>query len=401
VPILLAGVLLSCSHEAKESDAVVSVDSAMAVQKTLQRTVTADAILYPLHQAALVPKISAPVTKFYIHRGSHVRRGQLLAVLENRDLSAGAEQSKGEYEQAQASYATATAATVPEEVQKAQLEATAAKQSLEAEEKVYLNRKNLYEQGALPRKELDQAAVALTQARNQYEIAQRHLQALLNVGRAQELKAAQGQLTAAQGKYKNAAAQLSYSEIRSPIDGVVTDRPLYAGEMATAGTSLLTVMDISRVIAKSHIPESEARLLKPGDRATISLSGESEPVQAKVTIVSPALDPGSTTLEVWVEAANPQDKLKPGSAVKISVMARSIPDAVVIPAGALLTDHDGSTAVMVVGTDGRAHRREVKTGIRENNEIQIVDGVKSGERVVTAGAYGLPDNTRVQLASST
>jgi len=376
---------------------VVSVESALVQRTQLQRTVTAEAILYPLHQAALVPKISAPVEKFYVNRGSHVRKGQLLALLENKDLSAAAQQSKGEFEQAQAAYETTTAASVPEEVQKAQLDAQAAKQSLEAEQKVYAAREDLYKQGALPRKELDAAAVSLTQARNTYEIAQQHLNSLLKTSKAQELRSAQGQLAAAKGKYQSAQAQLSYSDIRSPISGVVTDRPLYPGEMATAGTPLLTVMDLSHVIAKAHIPQTEAALLKVGDAAQIGAPGLSEALSGKVAVVSPALDPNSTTVEVWVDARNPRQELKPGTSVHISMLAQTIPDALTVPASAVLTESDGTTSIMVIGNDGRAHQRDVKTGVRQDNQVQIVSGLKAGERIVTTGAYGLPDNTRVQL----
>ncbi|HKU23769.1 MAG TPA: efflux RND transporter periplasmic adaptor subunit [Terriglobales bacterium] len=394
---LLALLSFGCSGGEKEKEPVVSVESALVQRTRLQRTVTAEAILYPLHQAALVPKISAPVEKFYVNRGSHVRKGQQLALLENKDLSAAAQQSKGEFEQAQAAYETTTTASVPEEVQKAQLDAQAAKQSLEAEQKVYTARENLYKQGALPRKELDAAAVSLTQARNTYEIAQQHLNSLLTTSRAQELKSAQGQLAAAKGKYQSAQAQLSYSDIRSPISGVVTDRPLYPGEMATAGTPLLTVMDLSHVIAKAHIPQTEAALLKVGDAAQIDASGLSEPLPGKVAVVSPALDPNSTTVEVWVDARNPRQALKPGTSVRISMLAQTIPDALTVPAIAVLTESDGTTSVMVIGNDGRAHQRDVKTGVRQDNQVQIVSGLKAGERVVTTGAYGLPDNTRVQL----
>lgn len=394
---LLALLSFGCSGGEKEKEPVVSVESALVQRTRLQRTVTAEAILYPLHQAALVPKISAPVEKFYVNRGSHVRKGQQLALLENKDLSAAAQQSKGEFEQAQAAYETTTTASVPEEVQKAQLDAQAAKQSLEAEQKVYTARENLYKQGALPRKELDAAAVSLTQARNTYEIAQQHLNSLLKTSRAQELKSAQGQLAAAKGKYQSAQAQLSYSDIRSPISGVVTDRPLYPGEMATAGTPLLTVMDLSHVIAKAHIPQTEAALLKVGDAAQIDASGLSEPLPGKVAVVSPALDPNSTTVEVWVDARNPRQALKPGTSVRISMLAQTIPDALTVPAIAVLTESDVTTSVMVIGNDGRAHQRDVKTGVRQDNQVQIVSGLKAGERVVTTGAYGLPDNTRVQL----
>jgi len=394
---LLALLSFGCSGKEKEKEPVVSVESALVQRTRLQRTVTAEAIVSPLHQAALVPKISAPVKKFYINRGSHVRQGQLLAVLENKDLSAAAEQSKGEFEQAQAAYETTTVASVPEEVRKAELDAQAAKQNLEAEQKVYAARQDLYKQGALPRKELDAEAVTLTQARNNYEIAQQHLNSLLKTSKAQELRSAQGQLAAAKGKYQGAAAQLSYSEIRSPISGVVTDRPLYPGEMATAGTPLLTVMDLSHVIAKAHIPQAEAALLKVGDTATVSAPGLEDPIPGKVSVVSPALDPNSTTVEVWVDARNPHQELKPGTSVSISMLAQTIPDALTVPAAAVLTEPDGTTSVMVIGDDSRAHQRDVKTGVRQENQIQIVSGLKAGERVVTAGAYGLPDNTRVQL----
>jgi RND family efflux transporter MFP subunit len=204
-------------------------------------------------------------------------------------------------------------------------------------------------------------------------------------------------LAAAKGKYQGAAAQLSYSEIRSPISGVVTDRPLYPGEMATAGTPLVTVMDLSHVIAKAHIPQAEAALLKVGDTANVSAPGLEDPIPGKVSVVSPALDPNSTTVEVWVDARNPHQELKPGTSVSISMLAQTIPDALTVPAAAVLTEPDGTTSVMVIGDDSRAHQRDVKTGVRQQNQIQIVSGLKAGERVVTAGAYGLPDNTRVQL----
>ena len=389
-----------CSKGEKEKQPVVTVESALARRTNLQRVVSAEAIVSPLRQATLVPKISAPVKQFYVQRGSRVRQGQLVAILENRDLKAAAEEAKGEYQQAQATYANTQTATVPEELQKAELDLKAARQDLEAQQRIYAARQNLYRQGALPRKDLDAAGVALTQARNTYDIAQRHFHALVKTGKAQELKAAQGQLSAAQGKYQAAEAQLSYSEIRSPISGVVTDRPLYPGEMAAAGTPLLTVMDLSHVIAKAHIPQADAELLKVGDAGTVSAPGLSQPVPARVTVVSPALDPNSTTVEVWVEAANPQHELRPGSSVHISMVAQTIPDALTVPASAVLTEPDGTTSVMVVGSDGRAHQRDVKIGVRQDNEVQVVSGLNSGERVVTVGAYGLPDNTPVQLQAS-
>jgi HlyD family secretion protein len=391
-----AALQAGCSKE-KTVEPSVPVQVTPVEKTTVQQIVSAEAILFPLQQSALVPKISAPVKTFYVKRGGRVRKGQLLAVLENRDLSAAAEENKGSYEQAQAAYTTTTAASLPEELQKATADVDSASKALEAQQKVYVSREELFKQGALPRKELDQSAVDLTNARNTYELARRHLDALQAVGKEQTLKSAAGQLQSAEGKYHGSEAQLSYSEIRSPIDGVITDRPLYPGEMAAAGTPLLTVMDTSQIIAKAHIPQEQAQLLKVGDRATLTVPGEVKPVEGKVTIVSPALDPNSTTVEVWVQVKNPEQRLKPGSNVQVSMVAQVVPDALVVPGSALLTASDGATTVLLVGSDGRAHQQAVKTGIKQGDEVQVVEGLKEGQQVVASGAYGLPDNTKITV----
>jgi HlyD family secretion protein len=397
--ISLTGALLwlpGCSKE-KADEPTVSVQVAAVEKKTLERTVTADAILFPLQQAAIVPKISAPVKKFYVKRGSRVRKGQLLAVLENRDLAAAAQENKGAYDQAQAAYATTTAASLPEEIQKAQLDVQVAKEAMDAAQKVFANRQALFNQGALPRRDLDQASVNLVQARSQYDIAEKHLNSVLEVSKKQELKSAAGQLESAKGRYLGAEAQLNYSEIRSPIDGSVTDRPLYAGEMPASGAPLITVMDLTQVIARAHIPQEDAALLKVGDKASIIAPAEQETVPGKVTVVSPALDPNSTTVEIWVQAKNPSQRLKPGSSVKVSMVAQTVPDALVVPVAAVLTAPDGSTSVMMVGEDGRAHQKPVKLGIKQADNVQIAEGLQAGQRVVTTGVYGLPDNVKLNV----
>jgi len=400
--ILAAALLptIGCSGEGKEQEPVVPVEIVSVEKGILQQKVAADAVLFPLAQSALVPKISAPVKKFLVNRGSRVRAGQLLAVLENRDLAAATQESKGTFDQAEATYTATTAADLPQELQKAQLDAQAAKQALAAQQKIYDSRKELFQEGALPRKELDQAGVDLTNARNQYEIAEKHFEALNAIGKQQTLKSAKGQLESAQGKYEGAAAQLAYSEIRSPIDGFVTDRPLYPGEMATAGTPLLTVMDTSQVVARAHIPQHSAALLKVGDKAEIIVPGMDKPVPAKVAVVSPALDPNSTTVEVWVQAKNPGGGMKPGSSVQVSMIARTLPDALTVPAESLLTAPDDTTSVMLVGSDDHAHQKQVKTGIRDGDRVQIAEGLQAGDRVVGSGAYGLPDNSKVTASEN-
>ncbi len=359
---------------------------------------TGDAVLSPRAQAALSPRITAPVRKLYVQRGSHVRPGQLLAVLDNRDLKAAALDSQGSYDQAQAAYNTTTRAAIPEDYQKAKLDLDTATTNLALAQRVYDSRLNLFQQGAIPGRDVDTAKSSLVQAQSAYDIAKAHFDSMKAFARQDAVKTAQGQLISAEGKYKGAEAQLSFSEIHSPIAGVVTDRPLYAGETAPAGTPLITVMDTSAMIAKTHLPEQEASQLKVGQPATMQVPGIEEPVPAKVSVVSPALDPGSTTLEVWVEAPNPDGKLKAGTPVHVAITSRTVPNAVVIPKEAMTTAPDGKTTVMVIGADSVAHTREIQPGIVEDGRVQVVSGLKPGENVVSVGAYAMADGTKVKVA---
>ena len=400
--LLLCSVALlyGCGGGEKEPEPIVTVQVTPAKRGPIEQTVSAEAVVSPLQQAVITPKITSTISKFYVQRGSHVKQGQILAVLENADLEGAAEQSKGEFEQAEAGYATTTGASLPEQIQKAELEAAAAKAAYDAQKKVYDARKDLFDQSAIPRRDLDSAEVALAQARSQNEQAQKQLVDLEKLGKEQTLKSASGQLSAAKGKYLNAKAQLSYSEIRSPIDGVVTDRPLFQGELATANQPLLTVMDTSKLIAKAHIAQDEAVELKVGDAAELSFEGLDDPIKSRVMLISPALDPGSTTIEVWIEAIKPGAALKPGMNVSIEAVAKSVENALVVPASAVYKNPETGDYVQLAGSDGKAHLVKVQVGIRSKELAEIQSGLKEGDAVITVGGYALPDGTKIKIEAA-
>ncbi|HME59130.1 MAG TPA: efflux RND transporter periplasmic adaptor subunit, partial [Terracidiphilus sp.] len=295
---------------------------------------------------------------------------------------------------------TATQAQVPEDTQKAEADVAQTKANLDLNLSIVKNRKQLFAEGAIPGRDLDTAQAALVQAQAAYNAAIKHLESVRSVSREAALKAAQGQLTSAEGKFKGAAAQVSYSEIRSPINGVVTDRSLFAGETAAAGTPLLTVMDTSSLLAKTHVAQSLAQRMKVGDKALVTVKGLSEPVTAKVALISPALDPGSTTVEVWVKIDNKAGKLKVGTQVKLSITGGTDAHAWQIPASSILTAQDGSKSVMVVGVDGAAHSKPVTLGLEDAENVQITSGLAPSDLVIIGGAYGLEDGVKVKVGSA-
>ena len=208
--------------------------------------------------------------------------------LEDRDLQGSALDSKGAVTSAQAAYTTATQATIPEDVQKAKLDVDQARANLEVANRTAEERKHLLAQGAIAGRDVDTAVAAAVQAQDTYDNALKHLQSVENTTRKTNAQAAEGQLTSAQGRFINAEAQISYANLRSPIDGVVTDRPLFPGETASAGSPVITVMDSSSLLAKLHIAQSAAQKLKIGGAADLFIPGLDDPQAATISLISPA-----------------------------------------------------------------------------------------------------------------
>jgi HlyD family secretion protein len=393
--LLLAACGKKAEKEAAEGEAPTPVLLETAVRGAVDYMVTADAVLYPINQANVTPKISAPVKRMLVNRGDHVKAGQVIAELESGDLAAAANESNSQYQQTQASYQMISGAIVLEDKGKAQADVQVAQQVLEAAQKLYDNRVALQREGALAQKLVDDAKVALAQARGQLETAQRHLEALNTVSQRETIRGAQAQMSAAKAHYDNAEVQLSYAKIRSPISGVVADRSVYAGEMPASGTPIISIVDISQVVARANIPVKEASMIRVGRPARIT--GPEGDLAGKVTVVSPAVDPNTTTVEVWVQVANPGEKLKPGASVRVAIIADTIQNTIVIPASALLNADDGGQKVMVVTSDSKAHERRVSVGIRQGARVQIVSGLQDGEQVVVSGGLGLEDKAKVSI----
>src|SRR5262249_55717168 len=145
----------------------------------------------------------------------------------------------------------------------------------------------------------------------------------------------------------------------------------------------------SQVIARAHVAQDEAKQLKVGDMANLLPNDGGGPMPGKVTVISPALDPSSTTVEIWVQADNKAGRVKAGTSMRVEMIAQTVPDALVIPQAAVLTSPSRNTSVMVVDSENKPQRKPVTLGIRDGGNVQVREGLQSGERVVTVGAFEL------------
>jgi HlyD family secretion protein len=392
---VLAGCGKDDKKDEKAAEAPTTVMVETAVFGAIDHVVTADAVLYPINQANVTSKISAPVKRVLVNRGDHVRAGQVIAELESADLSASANESRNQYEQAQASYQTLTGATVPEDKTKAQADVQSAQQTFDAARKLYDNRVALQKEGALAQKLVDDAKVAMVQAQSQVETSRRHLEALNQVSQREAIRGAEAQVNAAKAHFDNAAIQVGYAQVRSPISGIIADRAVYPGEMPASGSPLMAIVDISKIVARTNVPVKEASAIKVGRPARIA--GPDGDLPGVVTVVSPSVDPSTTTVEVWVQAENPGERLKPGGTAHVTIIAETIQNTMIVPATALLNSDDGTPKVMVITPDNVAHERRVSVGVRQGDRVQIVSGLQTGEQVVTSGGLGLEDKAKVKI----
>jgi len=396
----LAACLLAASgcskKEESETEAPAPVQVTAVTQEPIRHIVAGDGVLFPQDQTGVMPNISKPVLKFYANRGDHVKQGQLLAVLESRDLAAAVANAKSQLNQAELNLHTVELASVPESVVKAETDVESDKQQLDAAQKLLDSQTELFRQGALAGRRVDEARVQFVTAKTQLQAAQEHLRALNSVSKGDQISTAQAQVQAAQAQLLSADAQLGYAQIHSPISGVVADRPIYEGDMAVPGTPLITVMDISRVVARVNIPQSQGSLVKAGQAAELVQADSGQQFAGRVIIVSPATDANSTTIQVWIQADNPGEKLKPGASVHAKIITEEFKNATTVPAVAILPGETGGTAVLVI-IDSVAHRRAVQVGVREGDKVQILNGCRPGEEVVTVGGLGVDDKGKVKV----
>jgi multidrug efflux pump subunit AcrA (membrane-fusion protein) len=404
---LFAACLLGASgcskapqEAAADATAPAPVQVTAVTEDSIRRTVTADGVLFAKNQWNVMPNITAPVARFLVNRGDVVKKDQLLAVLENRALVANVEANKGQVEQAQANLRNTENATIPEAIVKAQTDVESDQEQYDAAKKVLDSRQELLKEGALSRKLVEDAAVTFTQAKAQLDTAKEHLRDLQTAGKQAQIDQAKAQVTAAQGQLRQAESQVAYSEVRSPEAGVIADRPLYPGDIAQAGTPLMVVMDVSSLVARVNVPAADASGIKAGQDATVTIADTGENIPAKVHVVSPATDLNSATVQVWVEAANPERKLKAGAAVHVAIVTEIIKNAMLIPVAAVLPGETGGTAVLVIDSDQVAHRRAVQLGIKQGDKVQVLSGVAQREDVVIVGGLGIDDKQKVKVVQA-
>jgi membrane fusion protein, multidrug efflux system len=190
--------------------------------------------------------------------------------------------------------------------------------------------------------------------------------------------------------------ELSHTAIRAPIDGVVSKRLIKVGNTVNTSEPAFVVTSLDPLLAVLHVPERELARLAVGQPASIAVDALSgSRFQGRIARVSPVIDAGTGTFRATVEVSGEETPLMPGMFARVSIVHDTRENALLVPVQAVIAE-DARTSVFVV-RDGAAERRDVRTGYRNNGEVEILAGLEQNELVVVTGQAALRTDTRVQV----
>ncbi len=393
-------LLAGCGGHQEEGAAkkpIVAVRTAVAEGASVELTLRAPATIYPREQVNITPRVTGVIRELKARKGDLVTAGATLAILENRELTAQTDEAKAMLADAQANLDKTRKGTGPTDMERAKGQVETTRAMHNQAQKLYERRKSLFDQGAIPSRDLLLSETELSTAKTNLDVALRSIQLLEQQSQGQDIRMAEAKVEQAKSRLTAVTAQLQYAELRAPFAGPITEQFQYAGDLAQPSAPIFTLVDLSVVSARAQVPEADAGRARIGQPCNFT-SGESESQSfaGRVGVISRAVDVQRRTVEIWCEIANPASPLRAGAFGNVAFQTGQLKNTVLVPITALqLEEGTRKGTVLVVDGANLAHRREVEVGELVGDKRVVLTGLKAGETVVTEGGYELPDGTKL------
>ncbi|MEO5926216.1 MAG: efflux RND transporter periplasmic adaptor subunit [Bryobacteraceae bacterium] len=399
-----AMLAVSCSKPAEEEaepKPVVAVKVVKAETQDLTVVVTAPATIFPREQANVTSRMTAPIQTIRVRKGEAVKSGQSLATLDHSDLDAQRVDAQAQLADAQATLERTQQGTIPADLDQKRGAIQLAEAALNQAQLNADRRAQLFQEGAIPQRDLLQAQTDLAQAKTTRDVAKRALDFAETQTNDRDIRSARARVDSARAKVTLAETQLQYTEIRAPFSGTISDQFVFAGDLADTTRPLFQIMDLAVVNAHAQVPEDEARSVHPGQGCSfVPVDTSLGTFTGTVTVINQAVDAQRRTVEIWCQIDNPNARLNGNVFGEVHIIVRQISKAVVVPIAAIEIQQGQSMGtVLVVDDKNIAHRVEVEPGEKSGGMIQLKSGVKAGDTVVIEGGYALPDGTAVQVGA--
>lgn len=379
-------VISHSDRAAKNSSALTnaSVQSYRAERRDMMRTISLSGQTVPLAQVDLSTKYAGNITAVYVDLGDTVEPGQVLLEQDPVDTSLQLSQNRAAWAQAAAETKSAQSQFYSD-LQKAQVEYATAKMN-------YNRYVILKDEGAVSQKDLDTMYQALIVAKAALDNLQ-----LQNVGDTPALIAGK-QAAQAKAKYTvdSLSKQLEDLTIRAPRHGVISYRNAEAGAMAAANTKVLTITDTSGIYIDCPVAEADVAAIQPGMTVSVSVESLANTYDGTITYVSPAMDPTNKTYIVRITLSNPDNLLRGGMFAQSSLEVLQRRNTLFVPKDALV-EQNGISQLYVINPDNTIAIRTVKTGLRNDNYVEILEGLSDGEQIATTNLARLRDGVSVTI----
>lgn len=345
-----------------------AVQVVAAAEDRITRMIEANGTLAAKDSVVLAMKVSGRLAELTVDLGDRVKQGQLLARLETTDLRLAVDQATAGLQQARSRLGLPVDGSeervVPERT-------PSVRQANAALTEARLKRdraQQLFDQKLIARSDYDAAAAAFQIADGAY------LDAL------EEIRNRQALLRQRRSELEMATQQLAYAVLAAPITGAIAERSASVGQYVTAGTPILTILNVNPLRLRVPVPERAAAGVRQGQQVRLRIDAQSRLYYGRVTRLSPAIDETNRTLLVEAEIPNDDGALRPGTFVRAELLAENPELAIFVPASALVS-FAGLEKVLTV-ENGKSVEKIVRTGYREAGRIEIVEGLRAGELVV-------------------
>ena len=324
------------------------------------------------HVAVIGPVNEGRIVRLYAGQGTRVRKGQKLADLESADI----DQAEADYLKALADYENALRSSTAE---------------IKLAQESYDRNKLLFEQKVTAGKNLQAAEHDLEVAKAAGENSVNGTKAALTAARRHLLILGLSNATIdALAKKTDLAATFS---LNSPIDGIVVERNATVGASVGTDANLFKIIDLSQVWIDANVFEKDLQRVRTGQEVKLTVPAFPQTTfSGKVIFVDSVVDPETRTVKVRTEVANPDGRLKPDMFANVQIVTDLNRAAISIPQSAVLND-EGKAIVFVAEGNGYK-KRQVQAGIQNNDRVEIVDGLKAGDKVVVKGNYLLLEQSK-------
>jgi multidrug efflux pump subunit AcrA (membrane-fusion protein) len=338
------------------------------------------------------PRVTGRILELSVYPGDAVKAGQVVARLDDLELTSRVHEAEAAAASAHANRAQIVADLAAARYGITQAEKELATAEVEAgyQQSVAARDERLLSKGAVSEQEADntRALAAAAQARVGAARARIEQAKALETSAQRKLEAADAIVLQGQAQAKTAQVVRDYVNIRVTTSGNVVKRLVAPGVLVQPGTPVLKIVQVDQVRLQANVGEQDLAGIRVGSPVTVILPGNAgEPFAAKVSSVSPFVDPGARTAVVEAVVPNPGRRLLPGQYVQMQFVTGEQPKALFVPREAVARGGD-SASVWVVEND-RVERRQVTTGLESRDRVEIVAGLDAGERVVRRGHEGL------------